>query len=71
MIERFEDLVLEFPNLIPNEWCDVMVDWFEENEHLQQDGRVSDNSDDQEIQTQYKVATQSIIPFESPVATLY
>ena len=70
MIERFEDLILEFPNLIPNEWCEVMVQWFEENKHLQQDGRVSDNSDDQEIQTQYKVATQSIVPFESPVAQL-
>jgi len=70
VIERFEDLILEFPNLIPNEWCEVMVQWFEENEHLQQDGRVSDNSDDQEIQTQYKIATQSIIPFESPVAQL-
>jgi hypothetical protein len=69
-IERFEDLILEFNNLIPDDWCEIMIDWFEENPDLQLNGRVSDNADDQEVQPLFKVSTQSIIPFESPLAEL-
>ena len=38
VIERIDELVIEFPNLIPDEWCEVMIEWFDKNPQLQSGG---------------------------------
>ena len=70
MIERIDELVIEFPNLIPDEWCDLMIEWFNENTQLQSGGGVVNNKDEQRVIKDFKVATQSIVPFGTPMFDL-
>lgn len=69
MIERIDELILEFDNLIPDHWCDLMVEWFHANSELQEDGRVV-NYDQNAVLLDFKVAKQSIVPFETPMFEL-
>lgn len=70
MIERIDELVVEFPKLIPDEWCDLIVEWFNTNKEYQRPGRVVNNNDDQTVVEEVKVATQSIVPFGTPMFDL-
>jgi hypothetical protein len=70
VIERIDELVIEFPKLIPDEWCDLIVEWFDINIHLQQPGRIVNNNDDKTVFEEFKLATQSIVPFETPMFEL-
>ena len=60
MIERIDELVIEFPNLIPDEWCEVMIEWFDKNPQLQSGGGVVNNKNEQRVIEDFKVATQSV-----------
>ena len=70
MIERIDELVIEFPNLIPDEWCEVMIEWFDKNPQLQSGGGVVNNKNEQRVIEDFKVATQSVVPFGTPMFEL-
>ena len=70
VIERLDELILEFNDLIPEKWCDLIVDWFHANGDLQKLGEVVDDYDNQEVVLDFKIAMQSIVPFETPMFDL-
>jgi len=70
VIERIDELILEFDNLIPDHWCDLMVEWFHANSELQKDGRVVNNRDEDAVLLDFKLAKQSIVPFQTPMFEL-
>lgn len=71
MIERIDELILEFKDLVPKEWCDLIIEWFHINSELQQFGKVADDYDNQEVDLDFKIATQSIIEFNTPMFELF
>ena len=67
MIERLDELIFEFENLIPEKWCDLIIEWFDVNKDLQKYGEVVDNNDNHEVVLDFKIATQSTVPIDSPM----
>jgi hypothetical protein len=56
-VTKITDLITEL-NIIPEEWCDMMISWFEKNSHLKKYGAY-DIHDVSKTSFQYKNAIQS------------
>lgn len=68
MVTNLTDLICEF-NIIPKEWCDVMIKWFHTNEDLHKYGAV-DQYNMGKILFDYKKAIQSNPSPDDPIFDL-